>query len=349
MKKLIYLILIGATISSMMSCKKKEEEVQPAPVRVQTTKADDAAARNELDKVYRDIEDVYNSQEYADQSNLRISAGGAILPCGKVTFNSKDFTIDYSQSGINCGSRVLSGSIEVSLLSGNKFSEPGATLQIEYKNYKVLYYVNNQSITYNGISYIKNGPNGGTLLTLFTTTPATVAHQVRGSLLLTFDSTGTGNHNVNRTWNIFRKNTYTSNGSASGITLTVEGDTSIAMDTYMLGEYASVSEYGLSREGDKFVCELTTLLRWSNCGTTYDGPYVLKQGKIAYTVDLTLNPLSTLGITKGTWSATAGYRYDGANNTPYDGTCTSNGYKLDAAFKNSSGVNVFSTSSFQAY
>ena len=70
MKKLIYLILIGATISSMMSCKKKEEEVQPAPVRVQTTKADDAAARNELDKVYRDIEDVYNSQEYADQSKL---------------------------------------------------------------------------------------------------------------------------------------------------------------------------------------------------------------------------------------------------------------------------------------
>ncbi|WP_299253421.1 hypothetical protein [uncultured Cytophaga sp.] len=349
MKKVVYPILLGLSIAAFVSSCKPREEAPVTPAIVDRSKPDDAGARNELDKVYSDIEKVYNSQQYSDASNLRTTAGGAILPCGKVTFNAKSFTIDYSKSGMNCGTRVLSGSVEVSLFSGNQFSDPGAVLKIEYTKYKILYYVNNQSITYNGISYVTNGPNGGTMLSLYTTTPATVEHRVRGLLTLTFDTTGTGTHNVTREWNIRRKNTYTSNGTAAGIAVTVEGDTTIALDTYIPGEFVSTSEYGISRDGDKFVCQLATPFNWSNCGTTYEGPYILKQGKVQYTVDLTNNPISAGGITTGAWSATAGYKYIAPNNTPFDGSCSSDGYKLDFSLKNSSGVDVYSTTSFQAY
>jgi len=341
MKRIIYTILIGTSIS-LAGCKKS---VDDAPAMVDRTKADDASARNELDKVYSDIQTVYNSQEYANSSTMRTT--GVILPCGSVTLNTKNFTIQYN--GVNCGSRTLSGSIDVTLLTSGVFSDPNAKLKIVYHDYKVLYYTNNQSITYNGTMYVTNGPNGGTLLSLFTTTPATVVHKVRGELSLTFDSTGTGNNNVIREWNVFRKNTYTSNGTQTGITWSVEGDTSIAADTYIPGTYSTASEYGISRDGDKFVCELSTAFMWSNCGSSYAGPYILKQGKVEYTVDLTTNAIALLGVTKGTWSATAGYRYDSPNNYPFDGSCDSDGYKLDFTLKKSSGTNVYSSSSFQAY
>lgn len=343
MKKIIYTFLIGASVS-LTGCKKSVNET---PANVDQSKADDASARNELDKSYSDIQTVYNSQEYANSSAMRTT--GVILPCGSITLNAKNFTIQYN--GVNCGSRVLSGSIDVTLLTSGVFSDPNAKLKIVYNNYKVLYHTNNQSITYNGTTYVTNGPNGknGTLLSLFTTTPKVVEHKVRGQLSLTFDSTGTGNHNVIRDWNIFRKNTYTSNGTQTGITWSVEGDTSIPTDGYIPGTYTMVSEYGFSRDGDKFVCNLSTPFMWSNCGSTYAGPYTLKQGKVEYTVDLSTNPIAAAGITKGTWSATAGYRYDSPNNYPFDGSCSSNGYKLDFALKNSSGTNVYSTSSFQAY
>jgi hypothetical protein len=343
MKKFIYTILIGTAIS-VFGCKKPDEVPAPAS-HTDRAEADDASARNELDKVYDDIEKVYNSPEYRDGSTLRTT--GVVLPCGSVSLNAKNFTIQYN--GVNCGSRTLSGSIAVTLLTSGVFSDPNAKLKIVYNNYKVLYYTNNQSITYNGTMYVTNGPNGGTLLSLFTTTPATVVHEVRGQLSLTFDSTGTGNHNVIREWNVFREKTYTSNGTKTGITYSVKGDTSILADTYIPGTYSMASEYGISRDGDKFVCNLSTPFTWSNCGSDYLGPYNLKQGKVEYTVDLSTNQIALFGVTKGTWSATAGYRYDSPNNYPFDGSCTSNGYKLDFALKNSSGANVFTSSSFQAY
>lgn len=348
MKKIIYAILIGTTIT-LVGCKKPDEV--PAAY-VDKSKADDASGRNELDKVYSDIQTVYNSQEYADASTLRTTA--AILPCGSVSFNTnnntKNFTIQYN--GVNCGSRTLSGSIDVTLLTSGVFSDAGAKLEIVYHDYKVLYYANNQSITYNGKMYVTN-TTGGTLLSLFITTtpptPITVIHKVRGQVSLTFDTTGIGNHNTIREWNVFRKNTYTSNGTQTGITWSVEGDTSIAAGTYIPGAYLKASEYGISRDGDKFVCNLDPAFTWSNCGSSYAGPYILKQGKVEYTVDLTTNAISVLGVTTGTWSASAGYRYNATTGYVYDGSCDSDGYKLDLAFKNSSGTNVYSSSSYQQY
>lgn len=343
MKKVIFVVLIGF-LSALVSCKKdKEPEVKETPVY--RTKADDANARVELDKSYDDIEKVFNSQEYADAS-ARTAA--VVLPCGNVSLNGKNFTIEYN--GANCGSRVLSGSIDVSLVAGEKFSDQNAKLQINFNDYKVLYNANNQSIVYNGTAYVINA-TGGTLISLFINTPnVIVEHKVRGALALTFDSTGTGSANVTRNWNLFRKKTYqNSSGTPSGITLTVSGDTSIANNTYMPGTYASVSEYGIGREGYKFVSTLTTPFRWENCGNSYSGPYILKQGKVDFTTDLSTSPVAILGIAKKTFSATAGYRFINLNEYVLDGGCSSNGYKLEVVLKNASDVILYSTASFQVY
>ena len=116
MKKSIYCIFLAAAVV-FAGCRKKEE-VEP-PIITPTAKADETAARNELNSAYDDVETVYNSQEYSDASGARTS--GEVLPCGKVTFSTKNFKIDYGQSGINCGMKVISGSIDVTLVEGTSF------------------------------------------------------------------------------------------------------------------------------------------------------------------------------------------------------------------------------------
>jgi hypothetical protein len=196
MKKSIMFSLSLAAVMAFTACKKKKEE-EPTPTVESYAKADDASARNELDRAQEDIEAVYNSQDYADARKSAV-----VLPCGSVTLNSKNFTIQYN--GVNCGSRVLSGSINVTLVNQagiTKFSDAGAKLRVEFVNYKVYYNASKESIVYNGITYTTN-TSGGTLASLFTTTPGTVIHKVRGTLTLSYDTLGTTV--LNRTWNLFR-------------------------------------------------------------------------------------------------------------------------------------------------
>ncbi len=254
MKKIVYGCMIGLSLSSLMSCKKDKDPEENGPSYA--AKADDAGARTELDKAYDDIEAVYNSQDYESSSTMRTQA--VVLPCGNVSFNKDSFKIVYG--GINCGSRMLSGSIDVSLISGDKFSDPDAKLKVVFKDYKVYYNASKQSIVYNGTAYVINGPNGGTLISLFTTAPKTVVHKVRGKLELKFDTLGSSI--LVREWNLFRKKTYTSDGTKTGITLKVEGDTILDADSYIPGTYTNVSEYGVGRDNYKFVSMLVIPFKW---------------------------------------------------------------------------------------
>ena len=360
MKKIIYTILIGASLHSLVGCKKSVDEATPSVSS--RSEADDASARSEMQRAYDDVETVYNSDDYKNASSLRTSSNlrttnTALLPCGRVTFNlnnnSKNFSIDYSQSGSNCTrARVLSGSIDVTLVNGTTFADINAKLKVVFNNYKVLYSNSNQSVTYNGIAYITN-TSGGSLIGLFASTPnAEIIHTVRGDLTLSFDTLGA--NAFNRSWKIFRKRTFQNTpGTATGITFKLEGDTSFASSTYFTGTtgtFNNVGEIGINVNNEKFVCDISTAFIWSNCGSSYAGPYVLKQGKVEYT-SYTANPtLVLLGYTRYYWSADAGYRTDVSAASIYDETCSSDGYKLDFALKNVSGTtSVYSATAFQAY
>jgi hypothetical protein len=311
-KKWMSVLTIMVMGTLLFTACKKQEEVAP---KSKGEQADDASARNELDRAQSDIESVYNSDQYA--GNQRGSA--VVLPCGSVTLNTNNYTINYN--GVNCGSRVLSGSIAVTLVSGTKFSDANAKLQIVFNNYKVHYNASGEEIVYNGTTYITNS-TGGTLASLFTTTPGTVIHKTRGTLTLTYDTTGTGGSTFSRTWNLFRKKTFSSDGTPTGISLKFEGDTTIATDTYLPGTYDAVSEYGTDVDNRKFIHTIPTPFVWSNCGTTYRGPYTLKTGRVEHTA------FSALNDYKFQFTATAGYRNDGANNILVQ-SCSSNGYLLN--------------------
>ena len=89
---------------------------------------------------------------------------------------------------------------------------------------------------------------------------------------------------------------------------------------------------------------------WANCGTTVAGPYTLEQGEVDYTVDLTNNTAAkAVGITKATWNAAAGYRYDATSKYVFDGGCGSNGYKIEYTMLNANNASVYSSTTFQLY
>ncbi|MBC7485787.1 MAG: hypothetical protein H7282_03425 [Cytophagaceae bacterium] len=302
-------VLVMGTL--LFAACKKQEEVAPTNKGEQ---ADDASARNELDRAQEDIEKVYNSSDYTGSAR----ASAVNLPCGSVVINAKNFTITYN--GVNCGSRVLGGSIAVTLVSGTKFSDVNAKLKIVFDNYKVHYNSSGEEIVYNGTTYTTNS-SGGKLADLFTGA-ATVIHKTRGTLTLTYDTTGTGGSTFSRTWNLFRKKTFKSTGAATGLSFKFEGDTTVS--GYLPGTYNTVSEYGTDVENRKFIHDITTPFLWSDCGSDGNGGtiFTLKTGRVEHTA------FSTDEAYKFQFTATAGYRQDGANNI-LDQTCAAKGYLIN--------------------
>jgi hypothetical protein len=148
-------------------------------------------------------------------------------------------------------------------------------------------------------------------------------------LTLSFDTLGTTA--VDRTWNLFRKKTFASDGTPTGITGTFEGDTIIDLDSYIPGTYSAASCYGYDVDGLKFVHDIPTPFIWSNCGTTSNGPYVLKQGKVVYTADASTTALGANWIYQ--FSATAGYVASGTTYV-YNGSCLSDGYLIESFAEN---------------
>src|SRR5690606_38615397 len=104
MKKIIIFTLFSFAIMVFTGCQKKKEEEEVQPQTTASQKADDSAARAELDRAQEDIETVYNSEDYAGNGR----GAAVVLPCGNVTLNTNNFTINYN--GVNCGKRVLGGS-----------------------------------------------------------------------------------------------------------------------------------------------------------------------------------------------------------------------------------------------
>lgn len=332
MKKKWMFVLTALVMGTLFftACK-KQEEVAPS----KGEQADDASARNELDRAQDDIESVYNSDQYA--GNQRGSAVN--LPCGSVTLNTNNYTINYN--GVNCRSRVLSGTIDVELVSGTKFSDVNARLKITFNNYKVHYNSSGEEIVYNGVTYTTNS-TGGKLISLFQGSTTSIVHKTRGVLTLTYDTTGKGGSTFSRTWNLFRKKTFSnSTGTATGVSLKFEGDTTVT--GYLPGTYDVVSEYGTDVDNRKFIHTIPTAFLWSNCGTTYSGPYTLKQGRVEHTA------FSDDAKYKFQFIATAGYRNEGSNNI-LDQTCASSGYLIDwSATVVATGKKFVEYSAFQQY
>ena len=330
MKRTIILSSILATIL-FSGCKKTPtDDILPADEISLTPneKASDATAKNELDNVNDDIEKIYKSDDYSAARTE--GSKKVVLPCGKFSINGKNFTLTYNDT--TCGSKVKSGSIDVKLISGSKFADENAVLEVTFNNYKVFYNASKTSVTYNGKQTVTN-VSGGKFSDLITA--KTIIHRVRGELTLQFDS-ATTNGNT-RIWHIFRKKTFTSNGTPTGLAFTLDGDTTIGGKT--------IIEYGVNKNNHPFINEMTTAFHWENCGTTFEGPYTLKTGTVNHTAT---NDLGAAGKYTGHFSIFAGYSF-ATGTMVYEGTCGSAGYKLSMEIKKDGVSMMAPTTWFQEY
>lgn len=308
----------------MQDVKKKNDDPIPEEPQPQHAQSDQSGS-TAIDGVIDDVNDIINNK-IGGGSNQRVAAYS--LPCGVVSIDSsttnslgKVYTVKYGGE-TPCGYRKKSGDVVFELQNGTNFSNAGAIFSVTFINYVVEVLATSDIVTINGT--VRTTNLGGGYVWESVTSGRTIRHKVRGTLNITY-----ANSEI-REKKYFKLRTWTSNSGWEGITLTVAGDTSI--------NSVNVSETGRTLKGDyEFKTEVYTDFLWSNCGTTYAGPYVLKFGRAR--INITVE-----GITPTYVELEAGYKSDIINNTHVKtNNCESNAYKIETVL----GSNT--TSQYQLY
>lgn len=310
--------LIGSIV--ITGCKKKETE----PAVKQNDQTGSAAMDGSMD----DVND-YISNNIGGGSNKAARVAAYNLPCGIIRVDStgtgskKAYSLHYGNQ-TPCGYKRKSGDITFQLIKGNRFDSTGAVFAINYINYKVEALANGDVVTLNGTLYVTN-LNGGFIWQTVVQSK-TIEHTIRGTLTITY-----GNNQM-RERKYYQHRTWASSNGWAGLTFSVSGDTTIAS--------IKISETGKTYEGNyDYQTQILTTFFWSNCGTTYAGPYVLKTGLAKMNV-------SVPNISPAYFQIEAGY-YEDPNNsgaTPLAASdCSSNAYKITTQ------IGTTTTTQFQLY
>lgn len=264
--KLVLVLLLLATFS----CKKKNNSDDPTPntntVAVETGQqkvhaADESSLQNESDEVISSTDSVMSSMttrfgtgRFAAPEQIQGFCGSVIDSSTSPGSNGKSFTITFN--GTACNGKVKNGKIKVELTQGNRWKDIGAVVTITFIDYSVRKSVDDSDRTWhiNGTHVIKN-VTGGLLRHLWAQTDgSSIIHSIRGNLQLKFDA-----DNSTRTWQIFRKRTFTKNSLVS-YSLKIEGDTSI-------NGTSGIVTTGTNRYGNDFSVQISEpILLTNTCG-----------------------------------------------------------------------------------
>jgi hypothetical protein len=155
--------------------------------------------------------------------------------------NPRKITITYN--GLNClGNRIRTGVIVISMPANVRWKDAGASITVDFQNYKVTRVSDNKSITINGSKTITN-QSGGLLINLATAGPITHIVSSNG-LAVSFDN-GTF-----RSWQVARKHVYS---FSTGAVLTVTGN-------HTIGTTTGIAEWGINRFGEAFTTVISSPL-----------------------------------------------------------------------------------------
>ncbi|MCS6824308.1 MAG: hypothetical protein NZ529_08435 [Cytophagaceae bacterium] len=306
-----HIILAALTISliTFVSCKKDKD-----PTPTEKSKPSDQAGSNEADEAIEDVNDVINNK-IGGGAGYRVASYN--LPCGVVKIDSnttnaqgkKVYVIKYG-SQTPCGYEYKSGDVKFELINGNKFSDTGAVYKITFINYKVEVRANGQTVALNGTIYVTN-VSGGYVWMPIVNSSVTIVHKLRGSFNVTF------NDEVTRPRNYYQRRTWSSTGGWAGLTFEANGDTTI--NGKIIAETGNTYEHNFP-----YQTEIITPLRWSNCGNTWAGPYVLKTGEAKAHAEVP-------NISPVYFQVEAGYKMNSPTQTEPPikvNDCTSNAYKI---------------------
>ena len=288
----------------LASCNKKP--VEPLP------KQNDQTASAATDASIEDINGFIN-YKIGGLSNATARIAAYNLPCGVIkidsikTGNKKIYSFQYGNQTL-CGYKRKSGQINFQLINGNKFDSIGSKYTIEFINYKVEALANGDNIILNGKLIITNLQGGFIWQAVYQS--KVIQHAIRGKLMITY-----GNGSI-REREYFQKRTWSSTSGWSGLKYSVEGDTNI----YNI----KVLEIGKTYEGNySYQTQLLKIFTWSNCGTDFYGPYILKVGEAKMNINIP-------NVTPSYFKIEAGYFRDPNLQTDFilSNDCLSNAYKI---------------------
>lgn len=185
--------------------------------------------------------------------------------------NPRTITITYN--GTNClGNRTRTGSIIISMPSGIRWRNAGATLTVNFQNLKITRVSDNKSITINGTQNITN-VSGGLLVNLATL--GSITHTISSSnMSVTFDD------GSQRTWQVGRRRVFTYN---NGLVIATTG-------THTEGVVTGIAEWGTNRYAHSFTTAIAQpLIIRQDCN------FRLVSGKVKHATSL-FNSTVTFGL-----------------------------------------------------
>ena len=279
-KKILLSLSVLMFISALTftGCKKKKafknEDGQ--------TSADTRTAQGENDAAVNDIHDVISNQPLLHGRVSGTQGTNGIM--GNICGLSVDTNGAYLGSvllvynGTTCSNRTRTGSIRVTIVdyaTGKRWKQAGCVMKVDYQAYKITRASDGKSVQLDGTQYITN-ISGGTWFELLFLGQANLVTSVTGdNLNVIFDGTSTA------IYNIYRKFTYTWNGSTSVLTCTGEGiGTSNGL--------SNLENYGTTRDGDAFTSQVVTPIVWNTtCGAwaPIQGEVDIKVASKAFTLN----------------------------------------------------------------
>lgn len=223
--------------------------------------ADARQVQGENDAAVSDVNDVISNQPLLHGRVASPKGTTGILGniCGLTvdTNGAYQGTVKLNYNGTVCSNRKREGSIRVTIIdyaNGKRWKHTGCVMKVDYLAYKITRASDGKSIQLDGTQYITN-ISGGTWFELIFLGQQNLTHSVTGDELnATFDDGKTA------VYNIYRKFTYTWNGTTNVLTCTGEGIGSSS-------GLNNLENYGYTRDGDWFTSQVVTPVVWNTtCG-----------------------------------------------------------------------------------
>ncbi len=269
-KKIILVASVATALSLYLTnCKKKEADVDPIKkdeitIVDETAMAlqsnDNSDVENHLSDAMSDINSYGNGNTFrldestcvgVNYANSTITATGGIR---------KKLTINFNSS--NCKGYLRSGTANVTLTSGMKFSDVGATWNVSFDNYTVV--KNGKTTIMNGNWTVTNN-NGG-----YVGGTTEVTHNITGDVSVVFEN------GTSRSWTVSEYRVWAANAAS----LKIYGNGNYR-------GYNDVVRYGTNRNGITFYTRINgsspVVISKINCSNVETLKYV--SGSRIHTVE----------------------------------------------------------------
>jgi len=309
MKRYFHLFSVTALSLAVVlsSCKKSNKDAPTDNSAEIATHADDQSTVSaDMDAVTNEINvamessTTFTGRELSPQTPLT-PPPSAPLCNANITYdtanNQRKITITYT--GADClNGHSRTGVVTVSMATGVRWKDAGATITVNYQNLKITRLADNKSVTINGTHTITN-VSGGLLINLATL--QSITHTINSSgMSITFDD------GSQRSWQVARKRVYSFVNNE--VIVTISGN-------HTEGTNTQIAEWGTNRFGHTFTTSITApLVVRSGCNFRLTAGQVTHQGFATITatfgLDINGNPTSCPGTgayyAKITWTGMGG-------------------------------------------